>query len=1267
MFYRIRPCKIYYLSAALLFSTNSLIAADRYSVSSGNWNATSTWSSNSGGAPGASVPGAGDNVYIENGHTITIIANAECSAITFTGISANLTVNNTITLTVSGSITLNKQTNVSSACTVTGSGTISCSDIHVGSTLNAPAGNNNVYSYTFSSSIAVFNISNNLTVNSYYTGGSIKAAGNGIYNLESGVVNVTGSVTTIAENNKNVVTFSMAAGASTGTLNLSGASPFNVATQESIINLNGTSTLVKYTRAGAQTMYNTDYRNITLSGSGAKNIGNPGNVTVNGIISMEGTATLTGKSPTYGTNAILQYKGSAAQTTGLEFPATFSGSGGVIIDNSNGVTLNSNRTINSLLILTSGKITTATNTLSLASGASVTGAGTGKYIYGNLQKGIAVNTTSKTFEIGDASIYAPVVLEFTGATNGTGSITAKTTAGDHANINTSTINPTYSVNRYWTLTNIGVTGFTSYAATFTFVTGDMDPGSDSNSFIIGNYNLTVWSYPSIGTRTATSTQATSLTTFGDFQIGNPLANFRSAASGNWNQPATWEAFIGASWLPATTTPSSADGTINIRSPHSVTNTTVVTVDELTIDAGGTLILSSNMIIADGPGTDISVNGTLDCGAATLSGPGSFILASSASLIIGSPEGITSSGSTGNIQTTARTFSSGANYTYSGTSAQVTGNGLPATLNNLTINNITGVTLSGPETINGTVTLTSGALAIGTNTLTFQNSDIPIIRTSGTITTSSSSNLSFGSPGNTGGSSFIIPAGTFTTSPLINNFTINRTNSLTLNEQILSIAGIVLCNGPLITNDNLTLVSTAAGTALIDGSSTGQITGNVTIQRYLSSGFGYKYFSSPFQAATVNEFADDMILGPFTFYRYDESRTSSGWVSYNSPVTNPLIVLQGYAVNFGSGSAPNTVDVTGVVNRGSLSVTLYNHNNIYTKGFNLVGNPYPSPVDWNAAAGWTKTNIDNALYYFKASATDQYGGTYSTYINGVSSDGLATNIIPSMQGFFVHVSDGTYPVTGTLALNDSVRINDQTHSFLKSTSVSSVPLLRLTATFSDDSTSGDPAVLYFDDKASDSFDGMMDALKLYNTDLKVPNLYSTGIDGSKLSINALPAISDNFCKVPLGLKINKTGTIIFRIHDIDETLSTMRIYITDIVAGTEQDLLPDEKYTVYLSSGEYLNRFYINLSNLTTDIKNNSRRNDLFTVYSDHGIIKTEINGESGMRGTFFIYSLTGQILYVKKVYEPGIHEFNPGLKNGFYIITFISSSNRSSKKIFINN
>ena len=410
----------------------------------------------------------------------------------------------------------------------------------------------------------------------------------------------------------------------------------------------------------------------------------------------------------------------------------------------------------------------------------------------------------------------------------------------------------------------------------------------------------------------------------------------------------------------------------------------------------------------------------------------------------------------------------------------------------------------------------------------------------------------------------------------------------------------------------------------------------------------------------------MTLGAFTFYKYDESRTSSGWVSYNT-AGNILNPLEGYALNFGSGSAPNTVDVSGVVNDGSLSVTLYNHNNTFTQGFNLIGNPYPSPVDWNASTGWTKVNIDNALYYFKASITDQYGGMYSTYINGISSDGVVNNIIPSMQGLFIHVTDGTWPVTGTLALNNSVRITNLTHSFTKSKGSTTVPLLRLTSGFSDDTASADPAVIYFDEKATPDFDSQLDALKLFNTDYAVANLYLVNPDGVKPSISALPPISDNLLQIPLGLKLNKAGNIIFRIRDIDETLTGARIYLSDMVAGMEQDLLPDKEYHVSLGIGEYNNRFFLNFSNIPTGINDITLHNDLFNIYSVKGKLKAEIKSLSGDKGTLKIYNLLGQVIFIKNIYETGFYEFSPEIKEGIYIVRYTTGTKMSSKKILIQN
>ena len=105
-------------------------------------------------------------------------------------------------------------------------------------------------------------------------------------------------------------------------------------------------------------------------------------------------------------------------------------------------------------------------------------------------------------------------------------------------------------------------------------------------------------------------------------------------------------------------------------------------------------------------------GTLNCLNQVVSGP-TFTLASGATLELGSTGGIASSGATGNIQTTTRTFNTGSYYVYSGINgAQVTGTGLPSTIAGLTINNSSGVTLTASETINTLFTLTSGNLTLG---------------------------------------------------------------------------------------------------------------------------------------------------------------------------------------------------------------------------------------------------------------------------------------------------------------------------------------------------------------------------------------------------------------------------------------------------------------------------------------------------------------------------------------------------------------------------
>ena len=135
----------------------------------------------------------------------------------------------------------------------------------------------------------------------------------------------------------------------------------------------------------------------------------------------------------------------------------------------------------------------------------------------------------------------------------------------------------------------------------------------------------------------------------------------------------------------------------------------------------------------------------------------------------------------------------------------------------------------------------------------------------------------------------------------------------------------------------------------------------------------------------------------------------------------------------------------------------------------------------------------------------------------------------------------------------------------------------------------------------------------------------------------------------------------------KTINGRRIYISDEVEGTQQDLLPDKPFSILLEKGEYLNRFFLNISTVVTDIEDRPQTTDLFSIYSYSGILKAEINVLNEGKGRLVIYNLTGQVLHIKEVFDTGYLEFNPGLKDGVYIVNYITGTKRSSKKIIIQN
>lgn len=127
-----------------------------------------------------------------------------------------------------------------------------------------------------------------------------------------------------------------------------------------------------------------------------------------------------------------------------------------------------------------------------------------------------------------------------------------------------------------------------------------------------------------------------------------------------------------------------------------------------IDAGATLTLGANLAYLNTGSIHrtFTVNGTLDCGNFTLTGGSGidFILNAGGTLATARSNGINGS----LVGFASTTLSTAGNYIFNGSSSQVTGTALPATVNSLMLANPAGLTLSGNVTVSGTMTL-SGVL------------------------------------------------------------------------------------------------------------------------------------------------------------------------------------------------------------------------------------------------------------------------------------------------------------------------------------------------------------------------------------------------------------------------------------------------------------------------------------------------------------------------------------------------------------------------------
>ncbi|GIV35738.1 MAG: hypothetical protein KatS3mg032_0117 [Cyclobacteriaceae bacterium] len=309
------------------------------------------------------------------------------------------------------------------------------------------------------------------------------------------------------------------------------------------------------------------------------------------------------------------------------------------------------------------------------------------------------------------------------------------------------------------------------------------------------------------------------------------------------------------------------------------------------------------------------------------GESNFITTAGSTLRIGSPQGITLSAAAGSIQMsgtpTNRTYSTDANYVYIGNANQAVGNGLPATVNSLTIQN-TGtagnntVTLASSITVTNALTVTSGVLAIGANNINGVGS---VILNGTTITGSGTINLN--------GDVTTLAAGTTAViNPPVNLGTASRTftvNDSPVNPDLI-LNNVISGSGGLLKNGNGALTLTGSNT--FSGGLTLN-TGALNINH--ANALGNTLGAFTINGGTVNNTSGAAITtanytinwnGDFTFSGSNDLNLGTGTVavSGNRVVTTSAGILTfGGVIN--APGASLTKNGSGTLSFGSNAVTL----------------------------------------------------------------------------------------------------------------------------------------------------------------------------------------------------------------------------------------------------------------------------------------------------------------------------------------------------------
>lgn len=508
-------------------------------------------------------------------------------------------------------------------------------------------------------------------------------------------------------------------------------------------------------------------------------------------------------------------------------------------------------------------------------------------------------------------------------------------------------------------------------------------------------------------------------------------------------------------------------------------------------------------------------------------------------------------------------------TYAGSSTSI----ISTNYNNLNMSSLTSKSFTTNVTISGNLSLTgtsANVLNIGANTLTLN----------GNLTTTG--RLAF-----TTGKVIFNGTGTQTVDGTHNtqfyNMEINKTPasaSVVFNAPKSVTHDLMMVSGNCNANNSLILASnssTTARLAAITNTANVSFTGNLVIQKYYPAfsdqGDGsdalvsyrkfYHDLSSPVQTTTINDWDNELYLSGIGDYDGMPGAAGvDGWDYNNTPSvhtyasstntfvpvsgsTTTLTPAKGYDIlmmdyrNTPKDSSEwyaKIIDTRGVPNYGDVSIPVIR--NGLGGGWNLVGNPYASPITFSTSTLLSGGAVhgDNFIYIYENSDYQPYD--------------RATTVIPPHQGFYIFrktSGTGSGATSVNLVFTEATKVVDYTTNYHRQAPNFDIKLLLS----SNSNKFYHENKILFNADATVDFDENFDAHYKQSPARISPNIFMFDKDGTELTINAINDIEDEVT-IPLGIFTPKAGSYFINVSVLN-TGSYNFAWIENIKTGAKYDI------------------------------------------------------------------------------------------------------------------